>query len=102
MFSPSEYKKNEKIILKYFQKNLNKLRWWKCIVMFAINIENLKTIKYNLFKKKTLDLSIVYSKCGHEYIKYLKKKIQLKCWNSCFSYWYRRVSETIKPCLKKT
>ena len=34
--------------------------------MFVINIE------------KTLGLSIVYSKCGHEYKKYLKKKNQLK------------------------
>ena len=43
--------------------------------------------KYRKFKnpktsyvfKKTLDLSIVYSKCGHEHIKrYLKKKIHLK------------------------
>ena len=25
-FSPSEYKKNDKIILKYFQKNLNQLK----------------------------------------------------------------------------
>ena len=38
-FSPNEYKKNDKMILKYFQSNLNKL---KCIVMFAIKIENLK------------------------------------------------------------
>ena len=49
LFSPNEYKKNDKIILKYFQYNLNKL---KCIVMFAINIENLKKIKYHIFLKK--------------------------------------------------
>ena len=46
--------------------------------MFAINIENLKTLKYHIFLKKTLDLSIYYSKCGHEDKKYLKKKNQLK------------------------
>ena len=40
-FSPNEYKKNHKIILTYFQENLNKL---KCIIMFAINIENLKKL----------------------------------------------------------
>ena len=34
-FSPNEYKKNDKIILKYFQ-------WWKSIVMLEINIEHLK------------------------------------------------------------
>ena len=39
LFSPSDYGKNNKIILKYFQWNINKL---KCIVMFAISIENLK------------------------------------------------------------
>ena len=32
--------------------------------------------------RKTLSLSIIYSKCGHEYKKYLKKKIQLKYQNS--------------------
>ena len=33
--------------------------------MFAINIENLKKLKYIFFKKT--GLFIVYSKCGHEY-----------------------------------
>ena len=65
-FSPNECKKNDKITLKYFQQNLNKL---KCIAMFAINIENLKKLKYNVFLKKTLNLFIVYSECGHEYEK---------------------------------
>ena len=36
LFSRNEYKKNKKIILKYSQENLNKL---KCIVMFAINMK---------------------------------------------------------------
>ena len=48
LFSPNEYKKNDKIILKYFQQNLNRLKF---LVMFAINIENLK--KYHIFKKNT-------------------------------------------------
>ena len=48
LFSPNEYKKNDKIILKYFQQNLNKL---KCIVMFVTNIENLKKLKYHILKK---------------------------------------------------
>ena len=36
--------------------------------------------KYRKLKKlkKTLSLSIVKSKCGHKYKKYLKKKNQLK------------------------
>ena len=37
LFSPNEHEKNDKIILKYFHWNLNKL---KCMVMFTINIEN--------------------------------------------------------------
>ena len=32
LFSPNGYKKNEKIILKYFQQNLNKL---KCVVIIV-------------------------------------------------------------------
>ena len=44
----------------------------------------IKTLEYHMFLK-TLGLSIVYSKCGHEYKKYLKKKNQLN----------RRVSESI-------
>ena len=49
LFSPEQYKKNEKIILKYFQQSLNTLKCWKSIVMFAINIKNLKTVKYQIF-----------------------------------------------------
>ena len=62
LFSLNKYEKNEKIILIYYQKNLNKaysqqntfsfsilkrLRWKKSIVSFVINIENLKTLKYH-------------------------------------------------------
>ena len=43
--------------------------------MFATNIENLKKLKYHIFKKKhTLNLPIVYSKCGHEYEKIFKQE----------------------------
>ena len=42
LFFPNEYKKNNEILLKYFQENLFKL---KCIVMFSINIENLLKTK---------------------------------------------------------
>ena len=71
LFSPNEYKKNDKVILKYFQKILKKL---KCIVILAINIENLRKLKYHIFSKKTLSVSIVYSRCGHEYEKIFKDK----------------------------
>ena len=44
--------------------------------MFAIKAENLKNPKilYIYFLKKTLILSIVYSKCGHGYEKILKEE----------------------------
>ena len=44
LFSSNENKNNDKIILKYFQQNLDRL---KCIVMFAINTGNLKELKYH-------------------------------------------------------
>ena len=62
LFSLNKYEKNEKIILIYYQQNLNKaysqqnifslsilkrLRWKKSIVSFVINIENLKTLEYH-------------------------------------------------------
>ena len=50
LFSPNEYKKNDKIISKYFQEDLNKVKF---IVMFAINIENLK---------KTTKISCIFKK----------------------------------------
>ena len=50
LFSPNGYKKNDKIILKYFQKNLIKLKY---VVFFAINIEDLKKPKYHIFFRKT-------------------------------------------------
>ena len=48
IFSPDEYKKNDKIILKHYQWNLNKL---KCIEMFAINTENKKNKNFICLKK---------------------------------------------------
>ena len=44
LFSPNQFEKNVKTILKYFQQILNKL---KCIAMFLINIENFKNLKYH-------------------------------------------------------
>ena len=40
--------------------------------MFAINIEKFKNPKISYILKQTLGLSIVYSKCGHEYKKIVK------------------------------
>ena len=50
LFSRNEYEKNNKIILRYFQKILKRLKWWKSIVFFLVNKENLK-------------ISIVCSEC---------------------------------------
>ena len=46
--------------------------------MFAINIVNLKTLKYHVFFKKILVISLGYGQCGREYKKHLKKKNHLK------------------------
>ena len=47
LFYPNEYKKNDKIILKYFQQDLNKLKRGKSTAMFAINVDKIKTLKYH-------------------------------------------------------
>ena len=77
LISANKYEKNDTIILKYFQYNLNKLKQWQFIVMFAINIANLKKLKCHIFFKKTLRFSIAYSKCGHKYEKIFKESIEI-------------------------
>ena len=49
LFSPNDYEKNDKIILKYFQQLK---RWNKYIGLFAVGIEYLKNLKYYTSKKK--------------------------------------------------
>ena len=66
LFSPNDYEKNDKI-LKHFQLNLNKL---KCIVMFVINIENLRKLKHHIFLKNIKS----YRKCSHKYKKIFKEE----------------------------
>ena len=44
LFSPNDHEKNDKIVFKNFW--LLK-RWKNCIVLFAVNIENLKNLKYH-------------------------------------------------------
>ena len=46
LLSPNDYKKNDKIILKFFQ--LLK-RWKNYTVLFAVSIQNLKNLKYHTF-----------------------------------------------------
>ena len=48
LFSPNKYKRNGKMVLKYCQQNLNKL---KCIVIFVINVEILKILKNHNFQE---------------------------------------------------
>ena len=42
--------------------------------MFAINTDNLETLKYHIFFKKTLGLFIFHNNCGHECKKIFKEK----------------------------
>ena len=51
------------MILKYSQYIL---KWKKFIVLFAVNIESLKTLKYPIFFKKKVAVSIICYKCGNE------------------------------------
>ena len=77
LFSGSKYEKNNKIILHYFQKILKKLKLKKSIVLFVLNIEKLKTLKYHAFLKKHCFL--LFAESVEVKMKgYLKKKNQLK------------------------
>ena len=49
LFSLREYGKNDKIMLKYFQRILKMLKWKKSTVLFVENIKTLKTLKYHMF-----------------------------------------------------
>ena len=71
LFCPNEYKENDRIKLEYFQY-LKRLRWKKSIGLFAVSIENLKTLKYHTFLKKLLIPSIICSKCENENEKLFK------------------------------
>ena len=76
LFSPNEYKNNDKMILKCLQYNPNKL---KCIIMFAVNIENLKKLKYHIFLEKHEVFIFFTPSVIMNMKKYLKKSNQLKC-----------------------
>ena len=68
------YEKNDKIISKDFQYNLTNLI---CIVMFVINIQNLKKRKYYLALK---NIKSVYclQKVRHEYKKIFKEEVSIE------------------------
>ena len=56
LFSPNEYKKNDKIILRHFQQKLNKLKY---TAMFPVNMENLNELKCHIYFLKTSSFPIV-------------------------------------------
>ena len=49
IFSPNDYEKNDKMILKYF---LQIKRWKNYIALFVVSIENLKNLKYHSSSEK--------------------------------------------------
>ena len=73
LFSPNEYEKNDKIILKYFQY-IKRLRWKNCVALSVVSIENLKILKNYTYSRKTLTLAIICSKCRN--LDEKKKKIK--------------------------
>ena len=73
LFSPNEYEKNDKIILKYFQY-IKRLRWKNCVALSVVSIENLKILKNYTYSRKTLTLAIICSKCRNLDEKKEKKK----------------------------
>ena len=68
LFSPGEYEKNDKIILKYFQQNLHN------VSNVCNKYRKSKKTKLSYIFKKTLSRSVVYSKSGHEYKKIFKQE----------------------------
>ena len=68
LLSFKDYEKNDKIILKYFQK----LKRWKVYIsLFAGIIEKLKNLKYHIFYKKNLFLLLLPVKARNFYLKKL-------------------------------
>ena len=51
LFSPNEYEKNDKIILKYFHE-LKAQNEKNYVALFVVSIENLKILKYHTFLLK--------------------------------------------------
>ena len=83
--SPNEYEKNDKTILKYFQKLRNffceytfkSLGWAKFIALFAKSINNLKSIRY-IFLIKYYFIILFVTIVEVKMKKYLRKKNQSK------------------------
>ena len=50
LFSPNDYEKNDKLIVKYFQQLK---RWTNYIALFVVSIENLKNLNNILVRKNS-------------------------------------------------
>ena len=51
------------------------LKWEKIIVLFVLNIENVKTLKYHVFeKKKKKNISFICGKCCNKDKKTFKEE----------------------------
>ena len=50
LFSPKDYEKNDKLIVKYFQQLK---RWTNYIALFVVSIENLKNLNNILVRKNS-------------------------------------------------
>ena len=73
LFSPNDYEKHDKKILRYFQQLK---RWKNYIALFAVSKGNLKNLKYHTFSNKLFLLFAVSAKIKME--KYIKKNNQLR------------------------
>ena len=77
VFSASEIEKNDKILLKYFQKVFKNLEWKKSVILLVVNIKNLKAIKYHKCLKKQFFRLFVVS-VTVKMKRYVKKNNQLR------------------------
>ena len=50
LFSPNDYEKNDKLIVKYFQQLK---RWTNYIALFVVSIENFKNLNNILVRKNS-------------------------------------------------
>ena len=76
LFSPNDYEKNDKVILKYFHRLK---RWKNYFVLFAISIINLK---YHTIPLRKIIISFYYfSKCKYEDEKLFKEKESVEVLN---------------------
>ena len=79
LFSPNEYEKNDRIILKCFKYILKRLKWKKSLVLLREIKKKLRTLKYHTFWKNISFFLLLAVSVAVKMKKYLKKKNQWKC-----------------------